>query len=61
MIKSPGLSAILNEFIIELKEILMPIKLKMFYIILSLGIFSALWNVAVIVPGFKKGDNSHPD
>ena len=47
---------ILNEYLIECKDILLPLLHKVFNLILDTGYFPTRWTKAVIIPVFKKGD-----
>ena len=59
--KSHGDDCILNEFLIEFCDILLPFFVKMFNVILHTGFFPTTWSSAVIVPVFKKGDTATPN
>ena len=52
--KSHGDACILNEFLIEFCNILVPFFVKMFNVILHTGCFPTSWPSAVIIPVFKK-------
>lgn len=49
-----------NEYFIELKHNLLPIKHNLLNKILQSGIFPTMWAKSVIIPVFKKGDSTDP-
>ena len=53
--KSHGDDCILNEYLIEFKDILLPLLHDLFNNILDSGFFPETWAKAVIMPVFKKG------
>ena len=53
--KSHGDDCILNEYLIEFKDILLPLLHDLFNNILDSGFFPENWAKAVIMPVFKKG------
>jgi len=55
---SHGDDYIINGYLIECKDFLMPILHNMFNCILITGYFPISWSSAVIVPIFKKGDTN---
>lgn len=59
--KSHGETCLLNEYFIEFEEFLLPVMHKLFNCILDKGFFASNWSSSVIVPIFKKGDNSDPN
>ena len=59
--KAHSIDLIVNEMLIEFKDILLPSLVDMFNKILSSGYFPSSWSSAVIVPVFKKGDRSEPN
>ena len=52
--KSHGEDCILNEYLIECKDMLLPLLHKVFNLILDTGYFPTRWTKAVIIPVFKK-------
>ena len=59
--KSSGVDAILNEYIISTKQILMPVYRKLFNLILENGIVPSDWVKGNIIPIYKnKGNKSEP-
>jgi hypothetical protein len=59
--QSHGVDGLLNEHFIEFKDFLMPTLLRVFNGILQSGIFSTAWEVAVLVPIFKRGNPEDPN
>ena len=60
--KSSGLDSIKNEYIIHTKELMMPIYVKLFNIILDTGLIPASWTEGLIVPIYKnKGSKEDPN
>ena len=59
--KSHGEDGILNEYIIEFSDILVPLFHKLFNCILDKGLVPNSWSSSIIVPIFKKGDHSDPN
>ena len=59
--KAHSLDLILNDMLIEFKDVLMPCLVDLFNKILSSGYFPSSWSSAVIVPVFKKGDRAEPN
>ena len=51
--KSHGEDCILNENMIEYKDILLPLLNKVFNLILHIGYFPTRWTNAAIIPVFK--------
>ena len=54
-VKSHGDDCILNEHLIEFKDILLPLLHDLFNNILDSGFFPESWAKTVIMPVFKKG------
>ena len=52
--KSAGIDCIINEYLKTLKEILMPLYVKLFNIILDTGIIPSDWSLGVIITIHKK-------
>ena len=59
--KSAGIDGVINEYLKTSKEILMPLYVKLFNIILDTGIIPSDWSLGVIIPIHKKGDKANPD
>ena len=59
--KSHGEDGVLNEYIIEFADILVPLFHKLFNCILDKGLVPNSWSSSIIVPIFKKGDHSDPN
>jgi hypothetical protein len=55
--KSRGEDGILNECLIEHRELFLPIFVKLFNNILDSGFFPSRGSKGVVIPIFKKGDN----
>ncbi|VDI41447.1 Hypothetical predicted protein [Mytilus galloprovincialis] len=58
--KGHGIDGILNEMLLEYKDVLIPFLEEMFNRVLSSGYFPTTWTVAILVPVFEKGDPSDP-
>lgn len=60
--KSPGTDNVLNEYIRNTKEILLPIYVTLFNYIMDTGLIPTSWVEGVIVPIYKnKGDSLDPN
>lgn len=59
--KASGNDGILNEFLINCKDILMPCLVSLFNNVFDSGHFPSAWSVGNIVPVFKKGNASDTD
>ena len=60
--KSSGSDEILNEYIKNTRDTLMPIYIKLFNIILDSGIIPENWNTGIMVTIFKnKGSRMNPE
>jgi exonuclease III len=59
--KSHAEDCILNEYLIEFKDMLLPRLCRLFNCILDTGLFPTSWSSATIVPILKKGDASNPN
>ena len=60
--KSSGTDNVLNEYIKNTKEILLPIYVKLFNYIMDTGVIPTSWVEGVIVPIYKnKGDSLDPN
>ena len=61
MNKAPGVDNIINEFLIISKDILIPILVKLFNVILESGKVPESWIRGIIIPIFKyKGETKDP-
>ena len=59
--KSPGTDNIINEYIKQTKQLLLPVYTQLFNIILDTGIIPTSWVKGIIVPIYKnKGDSLDP-
>jgi hypothetical protein len=59
--KSHAEDCVLNEYLIECKDLLLPKLCKLFNCILDTNLFPSSWSTATIVPIFKKGDATNPN
>ena len=60
--KASGCDKIINEFLKNSADIMMPIFFKLFNLILKIGIFPEKWTTDIIIPIYKKkGDKENPD
>ena len=59
--KSVGIDCVINEYFKTLKEILMPLYVKLFNIILNTSIIPSDWSFGIIIPINKKGDKANSD
>ena len=51
----------INEYIKATKDILMPVYIRVFNIIVMNGIFPDVWSKGIIIPIYKQGDKTNPD
>ena len=59
--KAPGCDQVINEVLKNSADIMMPIFVKLFNLILKTGIFPEKWITGIVIPIYKKtGDKEKP-
>ena len=56
--KAPDVDNIINEYIKATKDVLMPVYIRVFNIIVMNGIFPHVWSKGIIIPIYRKGDKN---
>ena len=56
--KAPGIDGLLNEMFVKCETIFLPVLKKLFNHILSTGVYPEQWSKGIVIPVYKKGDDS---